>query len=282
MGVIVLAILLVIGLTIVGLFDPSGISSYLTTMGSIAATLVSIAMVHEKVAAVQKVNEQQTQEIETVKKQTNGMLEKQFAAVHARMDEIVKPTMIKGLDVSSYQGDNYPVDGLDFAFVKATEGTHYTNPDFVAQTHRARKAGMLVGHYHYLHHGNITAQALYFIRAVKHHTLRGDVLFVDWEDPATTERDRNEFLRLVMKAFLHNRVGVYCNKDFWFNRDTQNYCGDFLFIAAPSDPPGHPGIEHPWTFHQYSSTDGYDHDVANFRSRADMLAWARGETRKAV
>lgn len=36
--------------------------------------------------------------------------------------------MIHGVDVSNYQAASGWEDGVDFAFVKITEGTTYTNP----------------------------------------------------------------------------------------------------------------------------------------------------------
>lgn len=35
---------------------------------------------------------------------------------------------VKGVDVSSYQSSSFSTKDLDFAIVKATEGTSYLNP----------------------------------------------------------------------------------------------------------------------------------------------------------
>jgi beta-glucosidase-like glycosyl hydrolase len=75
----------------------------------------------------------------------------------------------QGMDVSSAQGN---VDwqaaynlGARFAYVKATEGTTYTNPYFAQQYNGSYNIGMIRGAYHYAHPDSSTgaAQADYFL-----------------------------------------------------------------------------------------------------------------------
>lgn len=58
-----------------------------------------------------------------------------------------------GVDVSAYQGDiDWPVlaaQGPDFAFIKATEGSGYTDPRFAANWQAAGEAGLMWGAYHF-------------------------------------------------------------------------------------------------------------------------------------
>jgi GH25 family lysozyme M1 (1,4-beta-N-acetylmuramidase) len=60
---------------------------------------------------------------------------------------------VPGMDVSSHQGDiNWPkpwADGARFAYVKATEGTGYKNPNFRQQYDGAVAVGMAHGGYHF-------------------------------------------------------------------------------------------------------------------------------------
>ncbi|WP_440900367.1 lysozyme [Actinosynnema sp.] len=60
---------------------------------------------------------------------------------------------VPGMDVSSHQGDvdwGRPWgDGARFAYVKATEGTGYTNPHFQQQYDGSRGVGMVRGAYHF-------------------------------------------------------------------------------------------------------------------------------------
>ncbi|GHJ42257.1 hypothetical protein Sm713_78660 [Streptomyces sp. TS71-3] len=186
--------------------------------------------------------------------------------------------MIKGIDVSDYQGTGFSTSGLDFVIVKATEGRSYINPKQAAQAKRARDAGCVVGFYHFLWPGNIEAQAEYFV--AKCASAEGDLLFVDWENTSSGTRasgaEKDAFIRAVqrLRGKTH-RVGLYCNRDFWLNHDSSSFAGDGLWIADYNGNPGHPGIKAPWVFHQYTSKP-VDTNLGNFASRAALRTWAAG------
>ncbi|UNZ20635.1 glycoside hydrolase family 25 protein [Streptomyces sp. 891-h] len=183
---------------------------------------------------------------------------------------------IKGIDVSSYQSSTYSTRGYDFVFVKATEGTAYINPKMRAQADRARKAGLVVGFYHFLRPGSMSAQARYFVE--KCASQHGDPLWADWEDPRVSCADKDRFLAEVkrLRGGTH-KVGLYCNVDYWTRRDTTSNAGDALWIAQYNGHPGSPSIRAPWLIHQYTSTP-VDTNVARFASRAAMKAWATGSS----
>ncbi|MEV0280100.1 GH25 family lysozyme [Streptomyces sp. NPDC050610] len=180
--------------------------------------------------------------------------------------------MLHGIDVSSYQSEKYPVDDIDFAFVKVTEGTSYTNPKWVAQRDRARKAGLVVGYYHFGSAGSMTAQGDYFLGKIK---LRaGDILAFDWESTSVTCKEKDAWLAHVKRKAPGHKVILYCNRDYWLHRDTTSQAGDGLWIADPEHAAGHPAVKHPWTFHQYSSAGNLDRDVANFADMDALRSWA--------
>jgi hypothetical protein len=180
----------------------------------------------------------------------------------------------KLIDIASYQPEAFSTAGIDGVFVKATESTGYVNPRYAAQIAHARAAKLVVGHYHFLHHGSASAEAAYFVH---HADVRpGEIIACDWEYASSTQADRDAWMKAVKAAFPHNRVILYCNKSFWRNRDTESYAGDGLWIADPDSPAGKPGISAPWVFHQYSEAGGVDHDVANFDSPAALRSWASG------
>lgn len=191
---------------------------------------------------------------------------------------------IHGVDVSVYQSETYSIAGLDFVFVKATEGLTYTNPRLAAQTKRARDAGLVVGFYHYPHMANDpVAEADYFLK--KAPVQAGDVIVFDWEGYDTANKGvtksrqvayRDAWLAYVKGRMPTHRVGMYCNTDYWLNVDSSGNCGDFLWIATGGKPAGQPGIKAKWAFHQYSTAGGIDHDVADFTDRAALRAWAAG------
>jgi GH25 family lysozyme M1 (1,4-beta-N-acetylmuramidase) len=182
--------------------------------------------------------------------------------------------MINGIDIASYQPETYPTSGLDFVFIKATEGTSYINPKMARQAATARTAGLAVGFYHFLHPGNILDQARYFVAQCA--SLEGDMLVCDWETTATGGRptcaEKDAFLRAVKQLRPTHKVGLYCNTDYWLHRDTTSYAGDFLWIADPNHPKGQPAIKAKWLVHQWGQR-GTDQDVAAFSSRSDLRNW---------
>lgn len=194
--------------------------------------------------------------------------------------------MIHGVDVSAYQSETYSIAGLDFVFVKATEGLTYTNPRLAAQAKRARDAGLVVGFYHYPHMANDPqAEADYFLKKAPIQT--GDIIVFDWEGYDIANKGvaksrqvayRDAWLKYVKGKMPGHKVGMYCNTDYWLNVDQTSNCGDFLWIATGGLPAGQPGIKSPWLIHQYSTAGGIDHDVADFPDRAALAAWAAGTT----
>jgi hypothetical protein len=181
---------------------------------------------------------------------------------------------LKGIDVSSYQDTAYDTAGIGFVFVKATEGTSYTNPRHAGQIAHARAAGLVVGHYHFVRPGSMSAQVSYFLQHAGPRS--GDVLALDWEDTGVPGSDKDTFLRDLRSAAPGHRTVLYCNRDFWFHRDHTSYAGDGLWIADPDAPAGHPRIQHSWVFHQYGENGGLDLDLANFSGKAALQAWAGG------
>jgi glycosyl hydrolase family 25 len=179
---------------------------------------------------------------------------------------------VNGIDVASYQSSHYATSGLDFVFVKATEGSSYVNPKHAGQVATARAAGLVVGHYHFARSGSMSAQADHFLAHAGMHA--GDVLAFDWEDQAVSGAEKDSWLRHVRAKAPEHRLVLYCNRDFWLHRDTTSYCADGLWIADPSAPKAHPRVEHPWLFHQYSEAGGLDHNVGHFADRAALHHWA--------
>jgi hypothetical protein len=179
---------------------------------------------------------------------------------------------VKGIDIASYQSATYATEGLAFVVVKCTEGTDYVNPKYTAQVAHARAESLVVGHYHFVRPGNMAAQLAHFLA---HADIRpGDFVGFDWEDTGVSGADKDTWIKAAQGKQPGQRVILYCNRDFWLNRDHTSFCGDGLWIADPDVTAGHPRVQHAWTFHQYSSSGGIDHDLGNFASKAALQAWA--------
>jgi hypothetical protein len=185
--------------------------------------------------------------------------------------------MIHGLDVSSYQPEQFPLTTpggkpVDFVIIKATQGIGYTNPKLQAQLDWARQNGLSVGFYHFGDAGSIDKQVEFFLATVRPRLRLGDHLWFDWEKPGISNDDKDAWIRQVQQAEPEHRVGLYCNRDFWLNRDTTSFAGDGLWIADWAANP--PAITADWAIHQHTTDRGIDEDVADFESRAAMKAWA--------
>ncbi|MGX1566012.1 glycoside hydrolase family 25 protein [Streptomyces sp. NPDC055506] len=182
--------------------------------------------------------------------------------------------MLRGIDVSAYQSSSYATDGLSFVFVKATEGRSYVNPKLAAQTKRARDAGLVVGFYHFLWPGNLSAQAEYFVGKAPERA--GDILAVDWETTSNgthaSNAEKDLFIRKLKDLRPNNQVVLYCNRNFWLTVDKTSYAGDGLWIADYVSA-GKPRIKAKWRFHQYTDNP-LDKNVADFESKAALRRWA--------
>lgn len=187
--------------------------------------------------------------------------------------------MIIGVDVSSYQPEEFPLvtpggTPVDFVIIKATQGLGYTNPKLQAQLDWARKNGLSVGFYHFGDAGDIEKQADFFHAAIGPRLRPGDHLWFDWEKRDITSEQKDQWIRRMQADFPGYRVGLYCNREFWLNMDVSDFAGDALWIADWSAPVGAPRIEAAWRIHQYETTRSIDENVADFESRAEMKRWA--------
>ena len=179
-----------------------------------------------------------------------------------------------GQDWASYQSAVMPTDGLTYAFIKATEGTSYINPKHDAQVAYSRAQGLVVGHYHFARPGTVADQVSYFLRHAAPQS--GDILCLDWEDTGVSGSDKDAWIRAAQAAMPQHQVVLYCNRDFWVNRDSTSFAGDGLWIADPGVRAGYPRIQAPWLFHQYAETGGIDRDYCTLSADA-LRAWAHAK-----
>lgn len=122
--------------------------------------------------------------------------------------------MIYGVDVSAYQpGFDFAAarrDGMDFAIIKATEGTGWRSSYYRDQVARARAAGLLVAAYHYVR-GNDVAGQLTNIRAM---VTPGTPVILDVEDGAGSLQSIRDLNAAVQRAGYRTPL-IYIPRWYW-------------------------------------------------------------------
>ncbi len=108
-----------------------------------------------------------------------------------------------GIDVSHYQGDidwtQVAQAGVQFAFVKATEGLGITDGKFLQNVEGANTAGVAVGCYHYAHPeiNSVEAEIEFFLGIIQGQPLQMPHV-LDLEGKAST-LDREELTQWALK-----------------------------------------------------------------------------------
>lgn len=176
----------------------------------------------------------------------------------------VSAARVSGIDVSHFQDQ---IDwqqvrsvGVIFAFIKATEGTSHSDPQFAGNWHRAKAARVLRGAYHYFHpQVDPQRQARFFLDK-----LNGDpgelppVLDLEvltGASPGQVIAGAGRWMELVA-AELDRSPVLYTGSAFW--RRTLNNStalSDYpLWIAhyTSASNPVVPAAWPAWTFWQFS------------------------------
>lgn len=199
--------------------------------------------------------------------------------------------MLKGIDISSHQGDINlaALKGVDFVIVKATEGTGYVNPYCDAKYQQAKSLGKCLGFYHFAGEGNATAEADYFVEKTRNYF--GEAIPVlDWEGNQNVAWV-NEFVRRV-----HDKMGVWCwiyGNPWRFNQGgVEDNCGRWVASYPnvlrptldydPGDVPTTLGLVCAWQYASDGNVSGYNGnlDVSHFYGdKATWGAYATGDAK---
>jgi GH25 family lysozyme M1 (1,4-beta-N-acetylmuramidase) len=210
-----------------------------------------------------------------------------------------KVTQTPGMDVSSYQGD---VDwagawskGAKFAYVKATEGTSYTNPYFAQQYNGSYNVGMIRGAYHFAlpDVSSGRTQADYFLAhgggwSADGKTLPG-ALDMEYNPYGATcyGKSQSDMVSWI-KAFsdeYHARTDryptIYTSAAWWSTctGDSSAFSIDnALWIARYSSSVGTlPAGWHYQTFWQFADSGAFPGDQDRFNGALDRVkAYAKG------
>ncbi|WP_108485204.1 GH25 family lysozyme [Oceaniglobus ichthyenteri] len=205
---------------------------------------------------------------------------------------------VHGIDASRWQGAiDWPTaraNGVNFAYLKATEGGDRRDPKFTEYFTGAQRAGVIPGAYHFFYFcTDARTQARWFIENVPR-TPRAlpPVLDLEWNhrSPTCTNRPSPDHVRREARIFIDiiarhygQRPVIYTTPDFW-DRNAIAQLGEETWLRAVADHPSkvYPGAR--WTFWQYSGTGlvpGIQGkvDLNTFvGSPADWQAWLAART----
>lgn len=138
--------------------------------------------------------------------------------------------IVNGIDVSRWQGDiDWSLVAKDsqdikFAFVKATEGSTYVDPDFANNVKGAEAVGLQVGAYHFATFRNkdeAIVEAKFFVSSVAKFNLQKElVLDIESNRGNLSKSDLTDavvaFLETV-KSESKNDVAIYMNLNYFNN-----------------------------------------------------------------
>lgn len=207
------------------------------------------------------------------------------ATVAALMASHVIPVpswAIPGIDVASHQHpggaaidwNTVAASGQKFAFVKATEGTNYTNPYYASDSVKAQQAGIIPGSYHYARPGwnDPRAEARFYasVIATGPQPSLPPVLDLE-EDQGLSPQELQHWVREWLdeiKIQTGRQPIIYTYYSFWKQKmaNTTEFSEYPLWLAYYSNslPGDIPGGWDEATFWQYSgngSVDGVITDV---------------------
>lgn len=171
---------------------------------------------------------------------------------------------VRGIDVSEYQGEiDWKVlseQGIDFAFIKATEGSGYTDRCFDYNFAEARKENLAVGVYHFFSYDSSGKnQAENFINTVGNDFGRlPPVVDVEFYGDYYKTPPNKENLTLQLNEFLYEIENYYGVKPIIYATQrsyklfiSEEYSDYPIWIrdvfTSPVLPDGNK-----WTFWQYS------------------------------
>ena len=115
---------------------------------------------------------------------------------------------LKVVDVYSGSPRWYATDdNADAVIVKATQGTGYVNPFCDIDYQAAKKAGKLLGVYHYAAGGDPISEANYFLKNVKGY-IHEAILGLDWESAQNSSWGNTNWCRQFVNE-VHRQTGVW-------------------------------------------------------------------------
>ena len=201
---------------------------------------------------------------------------------------------VHGIDAARFQTSadwrQARANGVNFAWVKATEGGDLLDPMFHEHWRGATAAGLPTGAYHFFYFCTpAEVQARWFIRNVpKRRGMLPPVLDMEWNpfSPTCTKRPPGDVVRREVRIFLAaieahygQRPVIYTTPGFYKDNDLGRLRAVEFWLRTTAKTPAEAYPGQSWRFWQYSGTGivpGFEGntDLNLFNgSAADWAAW---------
>lgn len=191
---------------------------------------------------------------------------------------------VRGIDISRHNGmidfKKVKDSGMEFVFIKASEGESHRDSLYTRNFEKAREAGLKTGAYHFFRFDTEgVAQALNFLQAVgPRHPDLGLVIDVESAGnpgnvPAEIVQHRLQSMVEYMNL-LGLQVMIYTNLDGYYDYIAETLPGYPLWICRFRENP----INADWTFWQYDhhgKVDGVKGDVDLNAFNGSREEWQR-------
>jgi len=176
---------------------------------------------------------------------------------------------VHGIDVSKYQGRidwcQVKQAGIEFAFIKATEGGDRQDERFKENWQGTKAVGLRRGAYHFYYFCRpAEEQAAWFINTVPKETdSLPPVLDMEWNhlSPTCKLRPTAEIVRREMRKFLAlieqhygRRAIIYTTVDFFDRNGLAEFKNHAFWLRSVAGHPDEKYGPHPWLFWQYTGT----------------------------
>ena len=173
---------------------------------------------------------------------------------------------VRGIDISNYQGDvdwvKVKASGIGFAYMQASQGIHFIDPNFADNTAAIKKTGLPYGSYHFFRpNHDADAQAQLFLKTTKGRI--GELPpMLDIEVSAGLSAEKvgagaKRWLEVVEQA-IGCKPLVYSYGSFW-ETNLKDSVGDYpLWLAEYAAKPRLPAGKDHWSLWQYSEKGKVD------------------------
>lgn len=176
---------------------------------------------------------------------------------------------VHGIDVARYQNqinwNKVRRAGIEFAFIKATEGGDVLDARFAENWQGAKAAGIARGAYHFYYFCRPAKdQANWFIANVpKDANALPPVLDMEWNHASTTcklrpaadvvQREMRIFLDIVSSHYGVKPL-IYTTPAFYQDAELERFSGYEFWLRSVADHPAFVYPDRKWLFWQYTGT----------------------------